>query len=431
MRQGSKAQRGGAFAYAAYNALLGIAGVAGLPAAPWLVRGAGGEWAERLGRLPADVAALSGRAPIWVHAASVGEVLAAEPLVRLLSRRDADHPTFMTTTSLTGRTTAREQIGVPAALLPLDWAWVVRRVLGTMHPAALVVVETELWPNLFRAARRAGVPLVLVSGKISARAAQRYAWVRPLIRAALRQVCAIAAQTADDAGRFVALGAPPERVRVVGSLKFSRVILPPAGAPPVALGERPVLVAASTHPGEEELVLAACRALWERHPSTLLVLAPRRPERFAEVGDLLRAAGVSWLPRTQVEGAMPAGVRVLLVDTLGELSAFFHGARGAFVGGTVAPVGGHNVLEPAAFGVPVAFGPRVENVREAASVLLQAAGAVQVDTADDLAGAWLRLLDDSTEGLAMGARARAEVERRAAAASECAAIVRACIERRA
>jgi len=369
--------------------------------------------AQRLGRIDPEVSALAGRAPVWLHAASVGEVLSAEPLVERLRSEHPGHPLFATTTSLTGRETAKARLGVPATLLPLDLPPLVDAVMRRLSPAALVIVETEIWPGLIGSAVRRGVPVLFVSARISAEAAQRYARVRAVVARTLAGVTAVAAQTRADADRFVALGAPAERVRVVGSLKLAR---PQASAPPsrpVALGERPVLIAASTQPGEEEVVLDACASLWQAHPSMLLVLAPRRPERFEEVARLLETRGLVCERRSHGAQSAASGTRVYLLDTVGELAGFFAGARAAFVGGTLAPLGGHNVLEPAAAGVPVAFGPHLDNVREAAALLRESGGGRQVSDAGELAAFWREALDDPAGARDRGAAAAGAIAARA------------------
>ena len=408
--------------YVLYDLLGVLLLLAALPVLPVLaLTRAGRGLGERLGLLPPAVRTL--RAPVWIHAASVGEVLAAEPLVQQLRRRRPDMPVLVSTTSVTGRETARIRLAVDAVmLLPVDLRWLVDRVVRHVQPRCLVIVETELWPALFRSAARHGVPCILVSGRISAGAAAGYGWVRGLTRAMLRHVTACAMQTAADAQRIVTLGAPPERVRVLGSLKFARAAAVPGtvGAPVLAaaFGDRPVLVAASTHPGEERLVLDACAPLWAAHPSLLLVLAPRRPERFDEVAHLLAADGLRAERRSRLSGGVQRHTQVLLLDSLGELLDVLPGARGVFVGGTVAPVGGHNVLEPAIFSKPVAFGPHTENVAETAAALLEAGAAVEVRDAGQLAAEWRRVLDDPDAAGETGRRGRAVVDTRAAVAAE-------------
>lgn len=380
--------------------------------------------AQRLGRLDVEVAALAGRSPLWLHAASVGEVLSAESLVERLRREEPEHPVLATTTSLTGRDTARTRLGVPATLLPLDLPPLIDSVVARLAPAALVIVETEIWPGLIGSAARRGVPVLMVSARMSDRAAARYARVRPLVAGVLGRVTAVAAQTQVDADRFLSLGAPAERVRVVGSLKFARRAPAEVRRCPIDLGDRPVLVAASTQPGEEEIVLDACASVWATHPQTLLVLAPRRPERFDEVGRLLARRALPWDRRSRAAASVAGDTRVLLLDSIGELATFFAGARAAFVGGTLAPLGGHNVLEPATFGVPVAFGPHLDNVREAAELLRESGGGGQVGDAAELGAFWRAALDDPEAARARGSAAAREIERRAAVLDEVVELIR-------
>ena len=403
----------GRLAYAAYDIVGVLAAVACVPALPFaLARGHGRGACERLGRLPEALRALP--APLWIHAASVGEIRAAAPLVDALRRRCPTLPLVMSTTTLTGRAVARRELPVDAVmLLPVDAARIVDRAFHRVRPRGLVLVETELWPGLLRAAHRAGAPIVVVSGRLSARSLRRYRVVRPLFRAAVRRVAAFGMQTPADAERMVALGAPPERVRVTGSLKASRRP-PPVAAPPLdGVVGRPLFVAASTQPGEEEFVLAACREFWSVCPDTLLLLAPRRPERFDDVERLVVQAGVRYQRRSAMEASVDGATQVLLLDTVGELPQFLPFARAVFVGGSVAPLGGHNVLEPAIYGKPVAFGPHTANVADAARALIEAGGGTLVRGAADLAALWRRLLLHREEADALGARARAAAEAQA------------------
>lgn len=418
--------------YAAYDLAGIVLGLLALPVLPFLLltrHGVG--LGERLGRLPAAVRTV--RRPLWVHAASVGEVLAAEPLIAQLRTRQRDIPIIMSTTSVTGRETARTRLAVDAVmLLPVDVRWIVARVMQSVQPRGLVIVETEIWPALIRAAACQGVPCVIVSGRISERAAGRYARIRWLTRAVLAQVDACVMQTEADAERIVAMGARATRVQVLGSLKFARDV---AGGPTALHPEaietlvngRPLLVAASTHPGEEELVLEACANLWGDHSRLLLLIAPRRPERFDEVDRLLARNGVRYERRTAVRHTVADSTQVLLLDTIGELPNVLAAATAVFVGGTIAQVGGHNVLEPAVCGKPVAFGPYTANVRTAAEALLEGGAAVRVRDARELAAEWQRLLAQPAVAQEVGARGRAVIAARAAVAERTAEVVHRCM----
>jgi 3-deoxy-D-manno-octulosonic-acid transferase len=314
----------------------------------------------------------------------------------------------VSTTTVTGRAVAREELHAEVAtLLPLDALHIVDRVFRRIRPRALLVVETEIWPGLFRAATRVGAPIAVVSGRVSARTVERGRWAGPLLPAALAQVAVFGMQTVGDAERIAALGAPPARVHVTGSLKAARV--PPAAEPPPleGLAGRRVLVAASTQPGEEEFVLQAFAPLHRVYRDALLLLAPRRPERFDEVAALLEAARLRWVRRTAAGGTVAPDVEVLLLDTVGELARFFAAAWVVFVGGTVAPLGGHNVLEPAAHGRAVAFGPHTDNVAAAAAALCAAGAAEVVRTPGALAEYCDGLMARRAAAAAAGERARA------------------------
>jgi len=417
--------------YAVYDVVGTLLALAALPVLPFLFftrsrRGLG----ERLGRLPRAVRQL--HRPVWVHAASVGEVLAAEPLIQQLRSHLPGLPVVVSTTSLTGRETARTRLAVDAVmLLPVDVGWIVDRVMRRLQPRGLIVVETELWPALFRAAARHRVPAAIVSGRISARAATRYAWIRWLTRAALAHVNVFAMQTDADAARVTALGAPAARVHVIGSLKFARhggtgtdtARMPHSSTAALVDGRR-VLIAASTHPGEEQLVVEVCTRLWQQHPDILLLIAPRRPERFDDVDRWLADNGVRHERRSRVHAAVAARTQVLLLDTIGELLDVLPAAEAVFVGGTIAPVGGHNVLEPAQFGKPVAFGPHTANVSAAAQALLESGAATRVGDAEQLYQEWQRLVTQPDAARAMGSRGQAVVTAGAAVAARTFAMIR-------
>lgn len=375
---------------------------------------------ERLGFLPQAVARL--HAPIWLHAASVGEVLAAEPLIRVLRVRYPKRELLLTTTSLTGRRTARERLPVDAVmLLPLDLPPIVGSVMRRLRPQALILIETEIWPSLLRAAERQGVPTALVSGRISERTARRYRLAHRWFARTLGRLSVLAMQSAEDAGRLVAAGAPHERVRVLGNLKFARSACDSAGTATSALRvdrHRTVLIAASTHAGEEPLVLESCTELLRADPTLLLILAPRRPERFDEVAGLLQTSGLRWSRHSRSPESVPDDTQVLLLDSIGELPALLPLARGVYVGGTLGSVGGHNVLEPAIYGKPVVFGPDTAKVEEQATALLAVGGARRIHDAEQLRQEWGAWIADPQLARRAGEAGRALVESRAKVAEE-------------
>ncbi|MGE3772199.1 MAG: lipid IV(A) 3-deoxy-D-manno-octulosonic acid transferase [Gammaproteobacteria bacterium] len=362
-------------------------------------------WRQRLGCYDG---ALRRDEPLWVHAVSVGEVGAAAPLVRALRERYPYAPVLVTTTTPTGYDTVTRQFGesVQHVYFPYDLPWIVRRFLRRFRPRMLLLMETELWPNVIHEARAAGIPVVLVNGRMSEQSARRYRWLRGMTAAMLGALSRIAAQTAADAARLRSLGAPDDRMSITGSLKFD-VHLPASVFEEGAairrdLGiNRPIVMAGSTRPGEEEVLLDMLARLRLRHPTLLLVIAPRHPERFDAVAELCRRAGLV-LARRQAGEACRAEVDVYLVDTMGELMKFYAAADVAFVGGSLAPFGGQNVLEPAALGVPIVTGPHLFNFEEIAARLREAEALEIGSDAAALASIVSRWLEDSNRRDAAG-----------------------------
>ena len=367
---------------------------------------------ERLGRTPPR----TGPPAVWVHAVSVGEVQAALPLIERLRRELPGLPLVVTTVTPTGSERVRERLGsaVHHCYLPYDLPASVGRFLDRVRPAVGVIMETELWPNLYAACEARGVPVVVANARLSPRSWRGYRRLGRLARETLRRVTVVAAQSEADAERFRALGAHPERVHVTGSLKFD--LATPASL--VESGEalrrvwgpnRPVWVAGSTHEGEEEAALAAHRTLLERWPEALLVLVPRRPERFERVAALVRRAGFRLARRSA--GAWDERAQVLLGDTMGELRLFYAAADAAFVGGSLVPHGGHNPLEAAALGRPVAYGPHTFNFDEIARLLVEEGAARRVGDAGELAATLAGWLADAAARTAAGERGRLAVAR--------------------
>ena len=352
---------------------------------------------------------------LWVHAVSVGEVSAAAALVRALRARHPGMPCVLTTATPTGRAQAATLFGsdVDVRFLPYDTPGAVRRFLARIRPRVAIIMETELWPNLLRECGRRGVPVLFASARLAARYVPRYRRFGTLFSAALRDAW-VAAQSAADAERFIALGADPARTRVVGNVKFD-MQLGEAVAEKGSelqlryLGARPVWTAGSTHEGEEELLLDAHAMLERTVSGALLVLAPRHPQRFEGVAALLERRGVIFERRSRTE-AVRAESQALLLDTMGELTAFYAASDAAFVGGSLVPVGGHNLLEPASVGVPVITGTHTQNAPEIARLLVEAGGALEVADGMALAAAAARLLADPELRGRMGARARRFVE---------------------
>jgi 3-deoxy-D-manno-octulosonic-acid transferase len=366
--------------------------------------------------------------PLWFHAASVGEVNALLPIVRALDQRQPGVPIHVTTFTATGARRAREALGARATVgaVPLDLPWCARRALAALRPRALIVIETELWPNLLAECARAGVPFAFVSARLTERAARRLEPFQPVFEAALAPAVAVGVQSGADALRFRALGAPGAVTRIVGNVKWDLATDPGLAARGAALkrdllGGRLALVAGSTREGEEALVLAAFAALRDAHPTLALVLAPRHPERAEAAVAAATAAGFASVRRSS--GQALGDAAVMVVDALGELMPFYAAADVAFVGGSLVPVGGHNLLEPAALGVPVLAGPHQHNAPDVAERLRDAGGLRLVDDAAALVAAAGELLADPGARATMGGRARGAVHANKGALEHCLAIV--------
>lgn len=355
-------------------------------------------------------------APLWIHAASVGEVQLALGLVRALRERSPSLPVLVTTFTATGAARAGE-LGADIAVryLPYDLPGAVRRFLQRTHPRLAIILETELWPTLYRACRRRGIGIIIANARLSNRSARRYRHFGPLFRTTLREVT-VAAQSAEDAERFRRIGAQPDRTQVIGNLKFDVALPPDIGARGARLRERyapdrPMWVAGSTHPGEDEAVIAAHEAIRARLPTALLLLAPRHPQRFEAVAATLAARGIAFVRHSRGEDReRAANAAIVLLDTLGELLAGYAAADAAFVGGSLVPIGGHNLLEPAALGRPVVAGPHLFNGAPVARVLLKCGAARVVHDGESLAaciGAWLQ---DAQERARIGSLGRAALE---------------------
>lgn len=366
-------------------------------------------WGERLGLPPMDLP----QRGIWVHAASVGEVQAAAGLIRSLQRQFPERPLLITTMTPTGREQVLSLFGdsVRHCFLPLDLPHAVKAFLHRSRPSLALVVEMELWPNLFHVLRRRRVPLVVLNARLSERSARRYAYLPRLMGPVFRAPDRFCAQTADDAHRLRQLGALARNVVVTGSLKFEQQV--PASARERGevlrreLGSaRPVWIAASTREGEEEQVLRAHRVVLERIPEALLLLVPRHPDRFPRVASLVQDQGFS-LHRRSTNEACGNHTEVYLGDSMGELLVFYGAADVAFIGGTLVPIGGHNPLEAAAMGLPVIMGPHVFKMRQVADQLVDSGGGQQVNDAVFLADAVTELLEHPDRRVAAGRCARA------------------------
>jgi 3-deoxy-D-manno-octulosonic-acid transferase len=417
--------------YFIYSLLMGFAAL--LLAPYWFVQGVRhGKYlsnlGERLGfsfpalaKLPAD-----SKGAIWIHAVSVGEALSGITLARRLKEAYPDRPLIISTTTQTGQALARERMPFADAVIyfPLDWSFCVRRVLDAVRPSVVLVLETEIWPNFLREAGRRKIPVLFVSGRISDRSFVRYQkylggafgfFLRPFLRDALSNAGSFLMQSEKDAERVRTLGAPVDRVRVSGNLKYDLEVPAPT---PLSnwlateikrSGRSPVIVAGSIVATEEPHALIAFGTLQGEYPKALLVLAPRKPESFNDAAEFIDESHRKFIRRSRLAipgpaskqsdgdsnaATIPDDVSVLLLDSIGELASLYGLADGAFVGGSLVSSGGHNILEPAAFGKIPVFGPSMENFAEIASRFVAAGAAIQVESPEDVGVAWIELFRD-------------------------------------
>lgn len=357
---------------------------------------------------------------LWIHAVSLGEVLAVVPLVLGLRARYPFLKMKVSTVTETGREAVEQRLSgiVDHCYLPLDWPWTVLRYVRRIRPAAFIFVETELWPNLFRCLHRHGVPTILVNGRLSSRSFQNYRLIRGFMARVLSTLSLCLVQSDRDWQRMVQLGAPLKQVHRTGNMKFdqemnvdlnSTVSIKP-GSIGLAPGEE-LIVAGSTHAEEEDAILKCYEQVCREYPTVVLLLAPRHIERANQVEESIKAYGMKVVRRSQIQNQndwaqSPGGPRVIILDSLGELASVYCWAWVAFVGGTLVPVGGHNLLEPAGWGKPVFFGPFTDHCAETARLLLQGGGGAQVQNWEELAAFFLESFRNRAWATQMGRSAR-------------------------
>ena len=428
--------------YFIYSLLLGIAALLLTPY--WLVQGLRhGKYLSNLGeRLGFSFPALAklpanSTGAIWIHAVSVGEALSSVTLARRLKEAYPHRPLIISTTTITGQTLARERMPFADAVIyfPLDWAFCVRRALNAVRPSVVLVLETEIWPNFLRETGRRKIPVLFLSGRISDRSFARYQsylrvfgfFLRPFLKSALSNASAFLMQSEKDADRVKALGAPSDRVHFSGNLKYDLELPAPTplsnwfAAEIKRSGRSPVIVAGSVVATEEPHALIAFGTLQGEYPKALLVLAPRKPECFDSAAEFIDESHRKFIRRSNLaipkpgqsqgnsppdNSTIPADVTVLLLDSIGELASLYGLADAAFVGGSLVTSGGHNILEPAAFGKIPVFGPSMENFAEIASRFVAAEAAIQVESPEDVGVAWIELFRDPERMKKMGETAQ-------------------------
>jgi len=429
--------------YSLYSFLMGLAAL--LTSPYWLIQGLRhnkylSNLSQRLGFSVTELEKLPANGPgaIWIHAVSVGEALSGVTLAKRLKDAYPQRPLVVSTTTQTGYALAKERMPFADAVIyfPLDWAFCVRRVLDAAKPALVVILETEIWPNFLHEAANRKIPVLFVSGRVSDRSFARWqSWLgafgfylRPLLQSALSGGGAFLMQTEQDADRIKSLGAPGDRVFVSGNVKYDQQLPAPT---PLAQwleeecqrrGRRPLIVAGSVVATEEPLALIAFGVVQGDFPKALLVLAPRKPERFAAAAEFIEESHRKFVRRSELgvfsrnegsnsaQNSIPDDATVLLLDSIGELASLYRLADGVFVGGSLVNSGGHNILEPAAFGKVPVFGPSMENFAAMAARFVESQAAIQVESPEDAGVEMIHLLKDQDKMQRMGTAARQLVE---------------------
>lgn len=377
---------------------------------------------ERLGNLPPLDS--KGQRVVWLHCVSVGESQAARPLVAGIRKRFPDHTIVVSTTTLTGQKLAREIFKDEAARVfyfPFDWGWTVRRTLKAIHPNSVLIMETEIWPRFFRECQARAIPIAIVNGRLSSQSFRRYKWISGFLKRVLKGLTLAVMQSQADADRIVELGLDPTKVAVSGSIKFDAGKMGGSSAIASDFRERfniteatPVLIAASTHDPEESIVLAALAKV--RRPALRLILAPRHPERFAQVAALLDQSGLNWSRRSSPPNPGDKTCEAILLDSIGELSSLYPLAMLVFVGGSFSRTGGHNLLEPAAVGAAIVTGPHTFNFADITKAFVRAGAMVQLqgenpqESIESLAAAISELVSHEEHRLGLQTKAKRLVE---------------------
>jgi len=425
--------------YFIYNAILYLATIIGSPVLLFLLfinRRYGEGFFQKLGIISwKPLRQAANRRPIWIHAVSVGEVTAAMPLVKAIKQLFPDAPMVLSTSTATGNHTARQYLHLIDHLIffPYDYPFVVRRFIGRIRARVFIALETELWPNFLRQLGRQDIPAVMVSGRISPRSFRNYRALRFLFKNVLEHIACFCMQSSADAERIIALGAERSRVLVTGNIKFDQPMPDGSSALQEELYQalnlkqgQKLFIAGSTHQGEEEIVLEVFQKLQDVLPGLVLLIAPRHPERFNEVEALISAKGMRFCRRTSM---IPSAADVILLDTIGELAKLYRIGTVIFIGGSLVPVGGHNVLEPAAYKKPVLFGPHMDNFSAIAKTLIENHGAIQVQDGTELGIQAARLFNDAQLLEEMGANAFQAVAANTGALQKSMDVIKKIIER--
>ena len=376
---------------------------------------------ERLGKL--EPLENNGRAVVWLHCVSVGETQAARPLLKGIRTRFPEHTIVVSTTTLTGQKLAQELFQCDAAKVfyfPFDWTWTVRRALNAIRPGLVLIMETEIWPSFLRECKTREIPVAIVNGRLSLQSFRRYVWVTRFLRSVFKGVTLAVMQSEKDAERMRVLGMNRDKIVVSGNMKFDAGTMVPSNSVPAEFLDRfnfsdaaPLIIAASTHAPEERLILEAFRRTCATcEPRPRLLLAPRHPERFAEVASLLAKSTLSWTRRSAFPSEADRACDVVLLDTIGELSTLYDLGKVVFVGGSIAAAGGHNILEPAAVGSAIITGPHTHNFEGIVRAFVRQGAIIQLtsnndrDATSELAETFLRLLTNNRERLLLEQKAK-------------------------
>ncbi len=436
--------------YTLYNLLFNLAFIISFPYLVLRAAWGGHGIAERMGRLPHQkTEGLRDRKVIWFHAASVGELKALSAVIPQVQRKGPDYHLVVSTLTKTGKTEAERTLrGVKMVFfVPVDLRRFVRRAIRSIRPAALILVETELWPNLIREAKESGCFVGLINGRISERSLGRYRLVKSLFGQTLSYIDLLCLQSQEYKERMMLLGADKSRIELTGNLKFDRLLLAADAEETGQLrkslhipGHLRVVIAGSTREGEEQLLVPVFKKLSERYHDLVFILAPRHLDRLNQLERILSDFSMPFVRRTRLDQPAPANSgktedspddrRVILLDTMGELSKIYSVADVAFVGGSLVPIGGHNLLEPAIYGVPVLFGPHVSNFKEEAKLLISSGGGIQVQDPDGLFVSLSGLLADDGQRRNLGQKAREAIERKTGVATKTADLIFSALEKR-
>lgn len=389
---------------------------------------------EKFGLIPEEKLTSINARPIWIHAVSVGETMASLPLIKAIKEKYPERSLVLSTITDTGNFIARERaVGVAAVIyLPFDTSLSVKNVLKKIRPVIFIMIETEIWPNLIRILREEGIPSVIVSGRISNRSFKGYKKIRVFIKSVLKGISMFGMQTALDAERIKVIGAEPSRIEITGNLKFDQnlpedLIDPESAGNPLGINGMRLLVAGSTHAGEEEMLLRVFGKVSTGFKDIVLLIAPRHINRVRGIEGLIKEMGITHRRRTEIPVQGIGDARIIILDTIGELARIYSLAEVVFVGGSLVPAGGHNILEPAIYSKPIIFGKYMENFEDLAQKFLEENAAVQISDEAHLEKELTSLLADRDKARLMGMNAKRVLEENRGAVTRSLSIIEKCI----